>query len=325
MKIQPWAILLAITSIDGLWAFQQSPSGPRKSHAAVFAAARDYATTSQVVAEEKTTGLNIEFFADSERPSPKETRRNTVLAERWDSNFDALVAFKEKYEHLNVPQKPTKKIQDDYRQLASFVRNVRCQYKYLQNEETRRLSSLTKDRIERLESLGFLWSSHEDAWNSKYEDLVGFWKNNGHCDVPIDKKDLRAWVGYQRLRYYNKKDKFKPLAKRQINLLESIDFRWSPKDEVWWNNYSVLKTFKEENGHFVIGSQKLRMWKNTQRRQCREYILTVSIEGTTDGVHVTGLSIERLDALREIGFCWFPARSGPLKEQPPHDIFAGYQ
>jgi hypothetical protein len=43
-----------------------------------------------------------------------------------------------------------------------------------------------------------------------------------------------------------------------------------------------------------------------------------------DGVHVSGLSRERLGALFDINFYWMPECGKPLTVSPPEDIFAGY-
>ena len=261
------------------------------------------------------------------RPRTRTHRPNSTRAESWNEKFEELVSFKNEYGHTNVPQNPTKGIKISYPQLATFCRNMRTQYRHLHHDKTRRLSFLTQDRIERLESIGFVWSSHEAAWNFKYEELVKFWKTHGHTNVSSrENPDLRNWVGYQRLRYKAGSSKFKPLTTRQIQSLESIQFRWSPKDEKWWKNYAELKILKEKNGNLNVPCPKLRRWKDALRRACREYVISVSIEGTTDGVHVSGLNQERLEALQNIGFCWLPNNMhGPLEAVPPNDIFAGYQ
>jgi hypothetical protein len=255
-----------------------------------------------------------------------------LRADSWNAKFDLLVAFQKKYGHVNVPQKVlTKDVHTEYHhnpQLATFCRNVRNQYRLLHKEETRHLSFLTHDRIQRLEDIGFVWSSHEAAWSCKYDELDEFRQTHGHCTVPsntLEWRDLKNWVGYQRLRYKNVNDKYKALTLDQIARLESIDFRWSPKDEMWWENFADLKGLKEQPGHYKAHDPlKLRRWECGLRRICREYVLAVSIEGTTEDVHVSGLNKERLEALRSINYCWLPIGNGPLKEAPPVNIFGGY-
>ena len=91
------------------------------------------------------------------------TRRkegNVSTSERWERKFNELLKFKEKYGHVNVPQQPNKDIPDDYRELGTFCRNIRSAYKYLQDPSKAHLSFLDGDRIQRLESIGFVWNSH---------------------------------------------------------------------------------------------------------------------------------------------------------------------
>jgi hypothetical protein len=364
-------IFLSIISMDTCWAFLQSSANlvsssidtttrfvttttaPLEYYPAVnnnattglllFPITTTTSTTTDSVLIQKKTSILVR-----RPPSPKERKHgpHALRAESWNGKFDQLVAFQKKYGHVNVPQTttttPTNKDvvippetnhqYHEYPQLATFCRNMRHQYRLLHQEENRHLSFLTHDRIQRLEDIGFVWSSHEAAWSCKYEELDEFRQTHGHCNVPsntLEWRDLRNWVGYQRLRYKkgvtNDNKKYKALTLDQIALLESIDFRWSPKDEIWWENFANLKGFKEQHGHYKVHRPlKLRRWKDYLRRICREYALAVSIEGTTEDVHVSGLNEERLEALRSINYCWLPIGNGPLKEAPPEDIFAGY-
>ena len=86
----------------------------------------------------------------------------------------------------------------------------------------------------------------------------------------------------------------------------------------------------KQNGHAKVPvnykpNPKLYNWLTTLRKYCREYILCATIDGTTDNVHISGLNEERLQALRDINFCWLPKPGGgPLTETPPKDIFEYY-
>ena len=44
---------------------------------------------------------------------------------------------------------------------------------------------MTDERKEKLDALGFLWKVRERAdWNDRYEQLLEYKKENGHCVVP---------------------------------------------------------------------------------------------------------------------------------------------
>jgi hypothetical protein len=266
---------------------------------------------------------NIRLFSTAPVRLYKEEAKASDGA--WDVQLNQLLSFKNEYGHVNVPQHPLPQVQQKYPHLANFCRNQRNQYKNRLSEETKHLSFLTETRIQRLKSLGFEFDVRQAVWNSKYKELVEFGNEHGHLDVAQKRwPDLHNWINYQRMKYKDPQ-RYKPLSIHQIELLERLGVRWSPKDEVWWNNYDMLKTYKEQNGDFKTSVSELRRWKNSLRRACREYVLAVTIEGGTDDVHVSGLNQERLQALRKLKFCWLPETQGPLTEGPPDDIFAGYE
>lgn len=295
------------------------------------------------------------------------TTEKDVIGE-WEAEFAALVNFRDRYGHLNVPK--------EEKELFRFVKNTKQNYHYHLNQKYRRRDSfdggytgqnhdldssipvrfqsessstwgggrksgkysLTFDRIQRLEAIGFTTYARKKIWMTKYEQLKTFWEEHGHTNLPSDEqqyKSLKSWVSYQRKRYRESfrlaaNWRYAPLSQEEIQLLEDIQFCWYPHDDVWWKRFRELETFlQENNGSFAVSrdeNAKLRGWRIQLRRQCREYVMTVVIEGTTEGVHVTGLNPERLEALRRIRFCWLPpATEGPLIEMPPEDIFFGYQ
>ena len=251
--------------------------------------------------------------------------------------MEELAAFKAKYGHVNVPQQPTKQIPEHYTRLAVFCRNMRSQYRFLQRDDTMHLSFLTKERVARLEEMGFIWNAQKAGWHQQYQNLVAFSERYGHTNVPRhveEHRKLANWVSHQRQQYYanqhrrsQKKFTTTPLDPEKVALLERIGFQWDPKDDKWWELYQELKAFGIDNGHYDIPGRsgtnpRLYKWLASIRKQCRDYVLSVSIEGTTEGVHVSGLNPKRLNALREIGFCWLPDTTGRLVVEPPENIFA---
>jgi len=67
-------------------------------------------------------------------------------------------------------------------------------------------SVLTPDRIEALDGLGFAWevarmnprSFRHDLWQERYDKLVEFHAEHGHCDVPKEHGLLHRWCNNQR-------------------------------------------------------------------------------------------------------------------------------
>ena len=40
------------------------------------------------------------------------------------------------------------------------------------------------ERIEQLESIGFAWDPREQAWDTRFKELVEYKKEHGNCNVP---------------------------------------------------------------------------------------------------------------------------------------------
>ena len=250
----------------------------------------------------------------------------------WENDFSALVAYHQKHGHFIIS-----KTSDP--SLYAFCKNVRQNYKNnfgsqlgiikTQRPTTSYQNALTVDRIRSLEAIGFPWTPRDVTWNTKYEQLRQYFQQHGHCQLPstsAEYKALRQWITYQRCRYRNN-ESLSRLSVDQVQLLKDIQFSWTPQEERWWSQFRQLQSFVKDHGHYIIQGRehtKLRCYKNTLRRQCREYVMSVIMEGNTEGVHVSGLTPDRLQALRRIQFCWLP-QLGPLMEVPPCDIFDGYQ
>jgi hypothetical protein len=258
---------------------------------------------------------------------------NEVSSTVWEEDFAVLVAYRQKKGHFIISKTSDPR-------LYNFCKNLRQNYKnnihQLQQRgklETERpvlhQNSLTVDRIRSLDEIGFPWTPRDDTWNTKYEQLKLYFYQNGHCQLPsttAEYRELRQWVSYQRFRYRNNETSSN-LSKEQVQLLQEIQFSWTPQEERWWAQFRQLELFVKTHGNYGIHGRenaKLRCYKNTLRRHCREYVQSAIMEGSTHGVRVSGLTPERLDALRRIWFCWLP-QPGTLTETPPVDIFEGYQ
>ena len=136
--------------------------------------------------------------------------------------------------------------------------------------------------------------SQHDRWRVRYEDLVEFKKEHGHCRVPcVYKKNpqLGAWVHNQR--QVNRKGKLAPERKRR---LDDLGFVWRFKsydDERWEKMIRQLNEFKEEHGHCRVPyrykkNPELERWASMQREANRK----------------GKLAPERKRQLEELGFVW---------------------
>jgi len=125
-----------------------------------------------------------------------DTKFRPYQAEKWQERFDELVAFQRRGGHCLVPhtfpENPA---------LARWVKRQRYQYGLIQQNKT---SSMTEDRIVILENIGFIWDSHEAAWQERLKELLEFKKIYGTCAVPSKyspNQQLARWVKCQRRQY----------------------------------------------------------------------------------------------------------------------------
>ena len=72
----------------------------------------------------------------------------------------------------------------------------RQRYQHRAKQENRH-STLTAERQEMLEQLGFVWDSHALGWEERWQELREFKEKYGHCRVPktyAANPQLAIWV-----------------------------------------------------------------------------------------------------------------------------------
>ena len=152
-------------------------------------------------------------------------------------------------------------------------------------------------------------SQNEILWETRYQELIDFCTEHGHCRVPIRYKDnlsLGCWVGRQRQDYRKRKEgKVSPMADDRINLLEKIGFVWNALESTWMARYNELKQFQESHGHCNVprdysANKELGLWVSNQRTQYRL---------RQEGNQSSTMTNERISMLEEIGFIWDAQKS----------------
>lgn len=147
--------------------------------------------------------------------------------EKWSLRYKELLEFHKHHGHAAVPHTyPANP------QLARWVKRQRRQYKLRQDN---RQSTMTSERLEMLDSIGFVWDSHDVNWREKLENLVGFRQEHGHCNVPSNyrNKKLATWVKCQRRQYKLYWDgKPSAMTPDRILELEKVGFEWEIRSTV---------------------------------------------------------------------------------------------
>lgn len=148
------------------------------------------------------------------------------------------------------------------------MKKVREKYKRVQNGII--VPTLTQERIDQLNSIGFTWVVRSSKFNSTFEqhfaDLKAFKNENGHTRVPhvYDKNPkLGRWCHHIKLSYKKIQQGQKPMIhmkQEHIDKLNAIDFQWRIRNLVATNNdedshydfdkfIRKLIEFKDVHGH----------------------------------------------------------------------------
>ncbi len=205
---------------------------------------------------------------------------------RWKMRFDELLYYKEKNGNCKVPNE-----WPENPKLGHWVNQQRYQKK---------CGQLHPKREELLNSIAFDWGfkrdfggvKPKDLWPLRYEQLVEFKKQNGHCDVPYSyakNRQLGIWVGNQR--YKRKQNRLSPEHER---LLNELGFTWEDVEGGVWNErYQELTEFKAKHGHCdvpMVYPENSKLGSFTKRMRAER-------KGGT-------LSAEKIAKLDAIGFAW---------------------
>lgn len=151
-----------------------------------------------------------------------EPRFRAYQAGQWTDRYNDLVAFKQACGHCCVPHTYKENLP-----LARWVKRQRYQYKLMMEGKS---STMTSERIQVLEGIGFIWDSQGAAWNERLLELKEFRRAHRHCNVPSNfqgNPQLATWVKCQRRQYkLHKEGKTSNMTSERIQSLEDIGFEW---------------------------------------------------------------------------------------------------
>jgi len=257
----------------------------------------------------------------------------------WESMYQALRDYRAVHGDTLVPA-----TYPDNPQLGNFVDNSRQVYRMrTECEESGKIPDrgyhvmMSDERIEKLNSIGFVWNLFEHSWNTKYEELKLYAAKHGHCLVPWQCKEnfqLSLWVSKQRRNYQVRKQEeskgAKPndyevvLSDERIRKLEDINFVFEVLEEQWYERYEELKTYINNNGDSLVPKEYtqngilLGRWVDKQRLDYKRYrkkleekwrdieVLDEEVRKEIERANslATGMTEERLRLLEEVDFVW---------------------
>jgi hypothetical protein len=155
-------------------------------------------------------------------------------------------------------------------------------------------NSLTPERKELLEDIGFVWkvdkadpnaSMVAKEWDVMLDHLVTFKATNRHCNVPktFNKWSLGSWVCTQKVEARAGK-----LEQRRAERLASIGVTWGESnDQRWEENFLKLRQHKERYGINMVPlarSKKLCNFVSSQVERWKKGSLLPERKARLDGI-----------------------------------------
>ena len=172
---------------------------------------------------------------------------------RWNQNIQNLLDYKSKYGDTNVP----KNYED--KSLRIWVVNVR------NNKDT-----LSQERINELNSIGFIWSTDDYIWEQSFEQLkLNLEMNNYNYDLLLKEEfaKLYRWTQNQKASYALGK-----LSQYKIDKLNSINIVWNTNEHLWEQSFKNVYNFVKKYGAIIPSLKthpKERSWIYKQRQLYR--------------------------------------------------------
>ena len=202
------------------------------------------------------------------------------FAAQWEEGFDHLVRYRERNRHCLVPVSYRDPV-THYR-LGTWINSQRT------NQKT-----LSPERRQRLDTLGFAWDVLALQWEEGFDHLARYRQDKGGCLVPATYRDpasgfrLGGWVSAQRTNQ-------KTLSPECRQRLDALGFAWDPLAAQWEEGFDHLVRYRERNRHCLVPVSyrdpvthyRLGTWINSQRTNQKT------------------LSPERRQRLDTLGFAW---------------------
>lgn len=175
---------------------KEQPLQPKAEESLLDVFSEDFDDVANVVSSEDECSQPTRKRRKTSKNSSSPNKFRPYQAEKWQERFDELIEFRKTNGNCLVPHTfPANP------PLARWVKRQRYQYKLLMEGKQ---SSMTTDRIRVLEEIGFIWDSHEAAWEDRLRELLEYKKSNGNCLVPSNypsNPQLATWVKCQRRQY----------------------------------------------------------------------------------------------------------------------------
>ena len=216
----------------------------------------------------------------------------------WEEYFKILCKINEDQGAVNIAYSAMYEV--DGLAIGRWIRRQRNVYS---------IGKMRQDRIEKLESIGFIWSGndvqtqrHKDYWEKVFVLAETYYKENGNLRMPrhyiIDGIDVGNWLSNLKCGY--KGQNRRKLTDYQIAKLESIGIEWDYDylEDLWNRMYQCAEMYFCKFGNIFIPQGvdyeglPLGNWIHDQTQLYKKH----------------KLSNERVDKLNKLGIRWSPQR-----------------
>ena len=212
---------------------QTSPDdvGSRKLPAVPSASAIASSSSSSFAQQERTAVASLSSHVPSQRRSSNTSSSGSRPFQtcQWNEKFKELCLYKQQYGHAQVPLNPEK---PQFLALARWVKRQRYQYKLFQEGQP---SSMTMERLQDLESVGFVWDSQGANWSERLQELKDYRAEYGDCNVPTNyrpNRPLATWVKCQRRqKKLFDRGESSNITRERIQELDNLGFEWTLRSE----------------------------------------------------------------------------------------------
>lgn len=195
----------------------------------------------QVQAGQRPGRLTAEQAAKLEKLG---IRWNHRLEAAWEKGFASAQKYRTEHGDLLVPVR--------YRDKNDFALGEWIVY----NRQRYLGGNLTQNRIERLETIGMVWSTSNDLWEQNYAAATQYYLEHGDLEVPIKYETpsgfgLGVWLGAQRAAH-----KAGELPQEQVERLDALGMDWTNRnDRKWMSLYDVAAAYYHEHGNLNVPSE----------------------------------------------------------------------
>lgn len=207
------------------------------------------------------------------------------LSSTWDHYFSEASIYYAENENLDIPRRyktPMGLSLGAWLQIQRQVRNGK------------RAGSLTRQQIERLDSIGMRWDNYNDlAWTKGYEEAKQYYAKHGNLMVPVEWKTtdefpLGNWISNKRT-----EKAVGRLDAEKVSQLENIGMVWDAFSEKWEQGFAAAAKYYADHGNLVVpvsyttkDGLRLGVWVRNQKQTYANGMLQPEKAGRLESIGI---------------------------------------